>query len=451
VKKLHILFMFLFLFTTAFAGEAKPVVKTGEKLAFLGDSITEGGGGYGYYCRLVIHGLKRQGVDPAPAVFAGISGNTSADMLARLEKDVLVHKPDWVILAAGVNDIWHGDPTVKIGVFQPKPGMGVGLEDYRKNVTTIADRCAAAGAKLVLTTITPITEDPAFKLNLKAQAYNAFLYELAKERNLRIAPLHENMFAEIAKGTRLTGDGVHPTEVGHRLMARGILHTLGLGTEDTAKLEKEWSDSPKTLILGDRQTMAGGRTGGWCHMLLDGMNSGLEMMTYHSIGDYRKEVTLENLAKRLPKIETEHVRFFVLQAPRGDALAGTAPADYTNHLETLLAWAKEKQMKPILVTIPVQENNPNAELSKKLVLYNDILRKVAKTRDIPLADIQRAMTEAHAAFPDRLLTYDGERFNHDGAMMMAETLLRAMDLESVLTDKLRKIWCERPSYLKQER
>ena len=108
-------------------------------------------------------------------------------------------------------------------------------------------------------------------------------------------------------------------------------------------------------------------------------------------------------------------------------------------------------MKPILVTIPVQENNPNGEVSRKLAPYNDMLREVAKSREIPLADIQRAMTEAHTAFPDRLLTYDGERFNHDGAMMMAETLLRAMALESVLTEQLRTIWRERPSYLQRKR
>lgn len=448
MNRLRILFTSLCLLTTAFAGESKPVVQTGEKLAFLGDSITAGGGDYGYYCRLVIHGLKRNGVDAAPGVFAGISGNTSADMLARLDKDVLVHKPDWVILAAGVNDIWHGDPTVKIGVFQPKPGMGVGLEDYRKNVTTIADRCAAAGAKLVLTTITPILEDPQFKLNIKAQAYNAFLHDLAKELNLRIAPLHEDMFAEIAKGTRLTSDGVHPTEVGHRLMAKGILHTLGLSKSDTDELEKEWINSPKVLILGDRQTMAGGRTGGWIHMFLDGMNSGQETISHQSAGEYRKEVTLESLAQRLPKMETDHVRYYILQSPRGDAMAGTAPADYRKHLDTLLAWAKEKQMKPVLLTISVQANSANSELSRKLAPYNDILREVSKARGIPLADIHKAMAEKLAASPDIPLTYDGERFNHEGAMLMAETLLRAMDRESVLTDKLRNIWRERPTYLK---
>lgn len=447
MTSLRILFTSLCLLITAFAGESKPVVQTGEKLAFLGDSITAGGGDYGYYCRLVIHGLKKHGVDTAPGVFAGIPGNTSADMLARLDQDVLAHKPDWVILAAGVNDIWHGDPTVKIGVFQPKPGMGVGLEDYRNNVTTIADRCAAAGANLVLTTITPILEDPQFKLNIKAQAYNAFLHDLAKERKLRIAPLHEDMFAEIAKGTRLTSDGVHPTEVGHRLMAKGILHTLGLTKSDTDELEKEWINSPKVLILGDRQTMAGGRTGGWIHMFLDGMNSGLESVSYQSAGDYRKEVTLESLAERLPKIATDHVRYFILQTPRGDAMAGTAPADYRRHLDTLLAWAKEKQLKSILLTIPVQENNPDGGLSRKLAPYNDILREVSQARGIPLADIHKAMAEHQAASPGIPLTYDGERFNHDGAMLMAEILLRAMDKESVLTDQLRTIWRERPSYL----
>jgi hypothetical protein len=57
----------------------------------------------------------------------------------------------------------------------------------------------------------------------------------------------------------------------------------------------------------------------------------------------------------------------------------------------------------------------------------------------------------YCASPDRLLAYDGERFNHDGAMLMAETVLRAMDLDSVLTDKLPKIWCDRPSYLQRKR
>ena len=110
------------------------IVTDGQKVAFLGDSITAGGATHGRYCRLVVHGLKAKGVLVEP-VMAGVSGNISEDMLGRLEESVLRHQPDWVVLAAGVNDIWHGDPTVKIGVFQAKPGMGMKLDDDQKNVT----------------------------------------------------------------------------------------------------------------------------------------------------------------------------------------------------------------------------------------------------------------------------------------------------------------------------
>ena len=69
-------------------------VKSGEKIAFLGDSITaQGAGGPGGYVRLVISGLEANGVK-AEAIPAGISGHKSNQMLERLEKDVLNKKPN---------------------------------------------------------------------------------------------------------------------------------------------------------------------------------------------------------------------------------------------------------------------------------------------------------------------------------------------------------------------
>jgi lysophospholipase L1-like esterase len=76
--------------TTAFADI---LVKSGEKIAFLGDSITQGGWGNPKgYVHLVIEGLEANGVKAEP-VPAGISGHKSNDMLARLERDVLSKKP----------------------------------------------------------------------------------------------------------------------------------------------------------------------------------------------------------------------------------------------------------------------------------------------------------------------------------------------------------------------
>jgi lysophospholipase L1-like esterase len=94
---------------TKAAESGKIAVKKGQKIVFLGDSITAAGKRKGGYCQLVLSALKDQGVDTTP-FFAGISGHKSNQMLARLEKDVLRHKPDWMTLSCGVNDVWHTKP-----------------------------------------------------------------------------------------------------------------------------------------------------------------------------------------------------------------------------------------------------------------------------------------------------------------------------------------------------
>ena len=74
-------------------------VKDGEKICFLGDSITSGGArNVAGYCRLFISGLKTHGIN-ATMIPAGVSGHKSDQMLERLERDVLKKKPDWMTLS----------------------------------------------------------------------------------------------------------------------------------------------------------------------------------------------------------------------------------------------------------------------------------------------------------------------------------------------------------------
>ena len=102
--------------TLAFSGiltvSAEIAVKDGQKVAFMGDSITQGGwDNKRGYVNLVIAGLDANGVKATP-VPAGISGHKSNQMLARLKKDVLDKNPDWMTLSCGVNDVWHGQNGV---------------------------------------------------------------------------------------------------------------------------------------------------------------------------------------------------------------------------------------------------------------------------------------------------------------------------------------------------
>ena len=206
-------------------------------MAFLGDSITSNGAvPPGGYVRLVESALAQQGVK-IEVIPAGVSGNTSKDMLARLDHDVIAKKPTVMTLSCGVNDVWHG-------------ATGVALEPYEENIRAIVDRAQAAGIKVVILTATMITEDPAAANNQKLAAYNDFLRALAKEKNLPLADLNADEQAELKRlaaekpvqGNTLTADGVHPNALGDEMMATGILRTFGLSDEQLLQQHKAWLD-----------------------------------------------------------------------------------------------------------------------------------------------------------------------------------------------------------------
>ena len=233
-----------FSFTTALIAAAlslaplhaeAPADLDGKKIAFMGDSITEGGAAPNGYVTLAIRGLAANGIK-ATAIPAGISGHKSNDMLARLEKDVLAKKPDFMTLSCGVNDVWHG-------------ANGIPLDKYKENITQIVDKCQAAGIKVVILTSTMIGEDQPNPNNQKLIAYNDFLRSLAKEKKCLLADLNADMQAGIAKagtdkkGNLYTGDGVHMNPLGNQMMATGVLKAFGLTAEQLAKAKKDW-DTP---------------------------------------------------------------------------------------------------------------------------------------------------------------------------------------------------------------
>jgi lysophospholipase L1-like esterase len=220
-------------------------IKNGEKIAFLGDSITAGGMGSPMgYCRLVISGFEANGVN-VTAIGAGVSGHKSNDMLGRLERDVISKKPEWMTLSCGVNDVWHG-------------ANGVPLDAYKKNISEIVDRSMTAGIKIMLLTSTMIGEDPANPNNQKLAVYNDFLRELAKEKKCLLADLNAEMQDKLkkmgsnGKTNLLTGDGVHMNPDGNMMMAIGVLKGFGLNEEQITKAQGAWLDLPNAIEVGGK-------------------------------------------------------------------------------------------------------------------------------------------------------------------------------------------------------
>jgi len=225
------------------AGRADPAVKNGEKIAFLGDSITQGGANNASgYVRLVISGLEANGIK-ATMIPAGISGHKSNQMLERLDKDVIGKQPDWMTLSCGVNDVWHG-------------ANGVPLDAYKKNITAIVDRAQAAGIKVMILTATMIREDATNSENQQLAPYNEFLRQLAAEKKCLLADLNADMHAALKPGPQhdhqLTSDGVHMNPLGDRMMARGILKAFGLSDAQIKTADEVWLNAPDTCEVGGK-------------------------------------------------------------------------------------------------------------------------------------------------------------------------------------------------------
>ena len=219
------------------------LVKDGQSVAFLGDSITEQGWNVpGGYVKLVTSGLATLGVHIKP-IPAGISGHTSRDMLARLDRDVIGKKPDWMTLSCGVNDVWHH-------------ADGVSLEDYKKNITSILDQCKAANINVLIMTATVIQEQDNPD-NQALAAYNDWLRQTAKTRNLPLAEENGAFWTAIKaappepwQGYRvLTNDGVHPGPDGHELMAREIIRGFGATDAQIAQVESAWMTEPGSATV----------------------------------------------------------------------------------------------------------------------------------------------------------------------------------------------------------
>ncbi len=211
-------------------------LKSGQAVAFLGDSITQQGVRPGGYVSLVGAGLKAAGYD-VTIIGAGISGHKSDNMLERVDRDVIGKKPDWMLLSCGVNDVGHGP-------------RGVPLDAYKTNIAAIVGKAQAAGIRVMILTATVFTENLESEGNRKLSAYNEFLRSLAKEKGCLLADLNADfrtlLQAKMSPENLLTTDGVHMNERGNQVMARGVLRAFGLDEAQMGRVEEAWLDLPGT-------------------------------------------------------------------------------------------------------------------------------------------------------------------------------------------------------------
>ena len=205
-------------------------VRSNDRVAFLGDSITELGNFPCGYVNLVMAGLRAEGLTNVVKIAAGRSGDRSNRMLKRID-DVLKGKPTLMFISCGVNDVWHQEHKGPDGRH-----TGVDLPDFIRNMREMYDRCDRQGVKVGIMTATMITEDAEDRKNKWLVAYNDFLRAEAKARGYLLVDCNAVMQETLAKvrakdrtpGNKLTRDGVHMNETGDYMLASAILGALGV-------------------------------------------------------------------------------------------------------------------------------------------------------------------------------------------------------------------------------
>jgi lysophospholipase L1-like esterase len=139
---------------------------------------------------------------------AGMGGDTTAGMVARLSADVLAYRPDVVTVLGGTNDV----------------GGRVLQGTTTANLRAIIEALEAANVKVVLLTIPPRT-DPAFAQPIRS--LNAAIRDLAGSKGVTLADIYPPLTQD--DGTyrpEMTADGVHPSATGNAAIASVVADAL---------------------------------------------------------------------------------------------------------------------------------------------------------------------------------------------------------------------------------
>ncbi len=213
-------------FTFTQAGDA-PSLKKGDRIVFLGDSITAGGVGPKGYVTVIKNHLKEKHADLGIEIIgAGISGNKVPNLQKRLEKDVLARKPTVVVIYIGINDVWHGEKNA---------ANGTSPEAFEAGLRDIIGKIQKANARVVLCTPSVIGEKTGGGNNLDAKLdeYSAISRKVAGDTKSQLCDLRKGFVDYLKTANKdnkaagvLTSDRVHLNEAGNRFVADAMLSVL---------------------------------------------------------------------------------------------------------------------------------------------------------------------------------------------------------------------------------
>jgi lysophospholipase L1-like esterase len=163
---------------------------------------------------------------------AGVGGNTSREGLRRIEKDVLAHRPGWILVEFGGNDA-----TIE-------PARHVPIKEFNKNLQKICEKASAIKARVALINFPPVVDawhgwitkeetrkqfNSAGGLDAAIHPYRRAVESCAREHQCLFIDWYHHIRTAMERdgyGVYILKDGVHFTKKGNRLAFEIVFQSL---------------------------------------------------------------------------------------------------------------------------------------------------------------------------------------------------------------------------------
>lgn len=205
-------------------------VKDGFRILFLGDSITDIK--FNRRFSYKIHGSKVYALQVAKELnkkyknlvffYKGVASDRTYHVYDRLTKDCISLNPDIIIMLIGVNDAWENY------VPEQYPPLLRTMQPHMKEIYRRLN-CELDGVQLLVLLPFMIDSMPEKKPFHKVlNEYREILADMAAENNAQIIDLQQmfNLAQTKVSPSKLAVDGIHPTNLGHKLIAEEVLKNL---------------------------------------------------------------------------------------------------------------------------------------------------------------------------------------------------------------------------------
>ncbi len=153
---------------------------------------------------------------------AGTNGETSRDLVARWDSDVLAFSPDWVSVMIGINDIWrqYDRPL--------DPSQHVYLTDYEKNLIAMVEKTQPVTQNIILMTPVFMERNKQDAVRAAADAYSAVVQKVAAQYGCIFVDVQAvfDCYLETHHPMSINADRVHPNQLGHTLIAKALLKSV---------------------------------------------------------------------------------------------------------------------------------------------------------------------------------------------------------------------------------